>query len=281
MRIYGLDFTSAPKKGKPITVAECDLDGDRLAVVALLRFADLGRFERSLRQDGPWVAGMDFPFSQPRRLVRDLGWPDDWESLVRHVAALEPGSFADLLDLYRKSRPMGDREHKRRTDVRAKSLSPMKLYFVPLARMFYAGAPRLLASGVSVLPCRPNGDPRVVVESYPALVARALVGRRSYKSDQKRKQTAALEAARRELVAALAGDAIERRYGLRVDAGPHLRALVDDASGDLLDAVLAAVQAAWASGRRDEGWGIPDGCDPLEGWIVDPETLSRELEEAP
>ena len=46
-----------------------------------------------------------------------------------------------------------------------------------------------------------------------------------------------------------------------------------DAQGDLVDAVLCAVQAAWAWRRKDDGWGIPQGCDRLEGWIVDPAVL--------
>jgi predicted thioesterase len=44
-----------------------------------------------------------------------------------------------------------------------------------------------------------------------------------------------------------------------------------DPTGDTLDAVLAAVQAAWASTQPD--YGIPSGVDPREGWIVDPGLL--------
>jgi hypothetical protein len=43
-------------------------------------------------------------------------------------------------------------------------------------------------------------------------------------------------------------------------------ALVADASGDALDAVLCLVQAGWASGQA--GYGMPARADPLEGWIV-------------
>ena len=47
--------------------------------------------------------------------------------------------------------------------------------------------------------------------------------------------------------------------------------LVDDASGDSLDAVLCLVQAAWAYARHAQGdarYGLPADLDPLEGWIV-------------
>src|SRR5947208_4359647 len=31
-------------------------------------------FDKWLQTPGPWVAGIDFPFSQPRQLVLDLVW---------------------------------------------------------------------------------------------------------------------------------------------------------------------------------------------------------------
>jgi hypothetical protein len=42
--------------------------------------------------------------------------------------------------------------------------------------------------------------------------------------------------------------------------------LLDDGSGDALDAVLCLIQAAWAAGRPNHG--LPAQVDPLEGWIV-------------
>ena len=47
-------------------------------------------------------------------------------------------------------------------------------------------------------------------------------------------------------------------------------ALVADASGDRLDAVLCLLQAAWGHHQQAQGhpqWGLP-AFDPLEGWIV-------------
>jgi hypothetical protein len=47
-------------------------------------------------------------------------------------------------------------------------------------------------------------------------------------------------------------------------------AVVDDASGDRLDAVLCLLQAAWALNQHQQGhprYGLP-AFDPLEGWIV-------------
>jgi hypothetical protein len=44
---------------------------------------------------------------------------------------------------------------------------------------------------------------------------------------------------------------------------------IADPSGDKLDAVLCAVQTAWACSQAD--YGIPAECLPAEGWIVDPD----------
>ena len=46
------------------------------------------------------------------------------------------------------------------------------------------------------------------------------------------------------------------------------RSCVQDASGDSLDAVLCALQAAWGHARRGRDFGLPTGLDPLEGWIA-------------
>lgn len=149
------------------------------------------------------------------------------------------------------------------------------LYGVPVGRMFFEGAPRLLKSGVQVLPCRMNGNSRVAVEAYPALVARKWIGMRGYKSDAKRKQTTAHHAARQQIVNGLRAEC-QRYYGFRLDLDHALVAeFVDDPSGDKLDAMFCAVQAAWACSQP--GYGVPSDCDPAEGWIVDPDMNSQKV----
>ena len=41
--------------------------------------------------------------------------------------------------------------------------------------------------------------------------------------------------------------------------------------GDALDALLCALQAAWAYTQREQGYEILSTCDALEGCIVDPQ----------
>lgn len=272
MRVYGVDFTSAPGPGRPIAVAECALSGERLAVRDLLRLRSFEQLERGLERPGPWIAGFDFPFGQARTLVRDLEWPEGWEGYVAGVAEVSRQALGDLLDLYKAARTPGDKERYRVTDRAARAQPPTKTRNPPLAFMFQEGAPRLLRSPLHVVPCRPTGDDRVAVEAYPALVVRHLVGpRRSYKGSGR--DTQHRHDARRDVVRTLRSERLRQRYGLDVELGHFLAdGLVRDPRGDLLDAVLAAVQAAWAWQRRDERFGVPEGADRREGWIVDPAT---------
>ncbi len=174
--------------------------------------------------------------------------------------------FRHALTTYRQGRQAGDKEHRRLTDIAAGSISPQKLYGVPVGLMFFEGAPRLVHAGVTI-PRMRSGDPqRIVVEVYPGVLARNMVGRRSYKSDTKKKQTASQREARQDLFQALTADSQAERLGFRVIANPDL---IEDPTGDHLDALLCAVQATWAWQNRAQGYGIPESMDPLEGWIVD------------
>lgn len=271
MRIYGVDFTSAPRPRKPIRCGVCTLDAGLLRLVTVRELADFAAFAAWLRAPGPWLAGFDFPFGQPRKLIDNLGWPPDWAGYVGGLAQTSMAEFAALLAAYRAERPAGDKQHLRVTDALAGARSPMMLYGVPVGRMFLRGAPRLLAAGVSVLPCHPTAATRLAIETYPALAARRWIGRAGYKSDTRRKQTAAHAEARRAIVAGLLSDALPAQYGVTLALTDEQAAqLVADPSGDTLDAVLCAVQAAWAYTQRAAGYGIPPDVDAAEGWIVDP-----------
>src|SRR5919204_5829009 len=254
LRIYGVDFTCAPRRAKPITAAVGLLKDDALRVAEVERLASFGEFEALLARPGPWVGGFDFPFSLPRELVSDLAWPAPWPELVAHCAGFDRGKFRELLDAYRVSRPAGAKYAHRATDYPAGSSSPMKLVNPPVALMFHEGAPRILAAGVHV-PALAAGDVRrVALEAYPGLLVRKQLGiRASYKSDTRREHTAERRAVRRRVVEALAAG---KPLGVRLELPGALgKALVEDGSGDLLDAVICAVQAAWAA--RRPGYGIP------------------------
>jgi len=276
MYIFGIDFTSAPARRKPITGALCILHDDRLTLLECLSLPAFEAFETFLQRPGPWCAAFDFPFGLPRSLLANLGWPQRWEDYMQHVAALGKASFEESIIRYCADQPPGQKHLLRATDALAKSRSPMMLHRVPVGKMFFQGATRLLRSNVSILPCRPNHDSRIALEGYPALVARRWLGSRSYKSDERARQTEEQLAARRVLVQALRSPDLFADYGLHLTLPDMLAgSLIADPMADRLDALLCAIQAAWACTRRANGYGIPHDCDGDEGWIVDPVLFSQ------
>jgi hypothetical protein len=264
-RLLGIDFTSAPSRRKPITVARGTLTGRRLALQRVDELGSFAAFEALLREPGPWLGAFDFPFGLPRELVEALDWPRDWPALIRHYAALPRAAIRDTFAAFCAARPAGRKFAHRACDAPAGSSPSMKWVNPPVAFMLHAGVPRLIDAGVH-LPGLHNGDEsRVALEAYPGLLARELLGTRSYKSDDKARQTPERLIARKDLLEAL--EQGRTRLGLRVAMSHAQRdALAADASGDRLDALLCLVQAAWASGQP--GYGMPDRVDGVEGWIV-------------
>jgi len=273
VRILGVDFTSAPRRTKPITVAVGVLADDVLLVERVDRIGDFEGFERLLRTPGPWVGGFDFPFGLPRELVAALGWPLSWPALVHHYASLERATIAAAFAAFRAARTTGNKYAHRASDAASGAHSSMKLVNPPVAWMLHAGARRLLEAGVH-LPALHDGDrSRVALEAYPGLAMRKIAARAgrerapSYKSDAPSKQTSERRDARAVLLDAL----VRGDYPCGVPTrmrGSLSRAAIDDGSGDTLDAVAAAAQAAWGAQRADSNYGIPAQTDRLEGWIV-------------
>ena len=263
--LIGVDFSSAPTRRKPITLAQGLRQGQVLRLEGLLNFDTLPALGDFLARPEPWLGGFDFPFGLPRELVLALDWPQDWSALMEHYCQLPRDEIRTTFAAFCNSRPVGGKFAHRACDIPAGSSSSMKWVNPPVAFMLHAGVPLLLQAGAE-LPGLQRGDPsRVALEAYPGLLARELLGRRSYKSDDRAKQTPDRLIARKDLI-----DALEQgrsRLGLRLKLSHAQReSLVDDASGDRLDAVLCLLQAAWA--QTKSGYGLPATIDSLEGWIV-------------
>jgi hypothetical protein len=146
----------------------------------------------------------------------------------------------------------------------------MKWVNPPVAYMLHAGMPVLLRVDAHLPGLREGDMSRVALEGYPGLLAREVLGKTSYKSDDKAKQTADRLIARKDLITALEHGHTRLKLRLKLTHAQR-DALVDDASGDALDAVLCLMQAAWAQARHDGGaplYGLPADKDPLEGWII-------------
>ncbi|QDL36683.1 DUF429 domain-containing protein [Rhodoferax sediminis] len=268
--LIGCDFTSRPTRRKPIVLALGSLSGGRIVLSKLERLDSLDAFGLWLCQPHAWIGAFDFPFGLPRALVEQLGWPTQWDACMRHYASLSREAIRATFAAFCDARPAGAKFAHRKTDGPAGSSPSMKWVNPPVAFMLHAGVPRLLGAGAH-LPGLHEGDvARVALEGYPGLLAREVLGRRSYKSDTAAKQTPDRLIARKDLITALEHG--QTRLGLRLKLTHAQRdALADDASGDSLDATLCLLQAAWAQVRHEQGaprYGLPVDLDPLEGWIV-------------
>jgi hypothetical protein len=265
--LVGCDFSSTPTPRKPVVLAIGALEGPRGQLARIEKLPSLAAFADWLRQPQAWIGGFDFPFGLPRALVEHLGWPTAWRECMRHYAGLTRPQIRATFAAYCAARPVGAKFAHRRFDKLAGSSPSMKWVNPPVAYMLHAAVPLLLEAGVDI-PGLHAGDPqRVALEAYPGLLARELIGRRSYKSDEKARQTAERLIAHKDLITAL--EQGRTRLGLRLKLSHAQRdALADDASGDSLDAVLCLVQAAWAARQGAPRYGLPADLDPLEGWIV-------------
>jgi hypothetical protein len=265
--LLGCDFSSSPTNRKPVVLALGRLQAGRVVLDRIEALPTLEGFAHWLAQPREWIGGFDFPFGLPRELVEHLGWPLAWRECIAHYASLTRAQIRETFAAYCDARPAGSKFAHRKFDRLAGSSPSMKWVNPPVAYMLHAAVPLLLDAGVSI-PGLHEGDPkRVALEAYPGLLARELIGHRSYKSDAAAKQTPERLIARKDLVTAL--EQGRTRLGLRLKL-THAQhdALIADGSGDRLDAVLCLVQAAWASLRGAPRYGLPEDLDPLEGWIV-------------
>jgi hypothetical protein len=270
----GCDFSSAPNAKKQIVLALGLSKDGRVQLLKLERLSSLAAFEKWLHDTPNWVGGFDLPFGLPRELVQAMGWPENWRACILHFASLSREQIRAEFAAFCNARPVGGKFAHRATDLLAKSSPSMKWVNPPVAFMLHAGVPILLESGAyfpglqSQRPSQINA--RVALEAYPGMLAREVLGQRSYKADDRARQTPERLIARKDLINAL--EQGNTRLGLRLKVTHAQRdVLADDATGDALDATLCLLQAAWAQARHVQGdvrYGLPPDVDPLEGWII-------------
>ncbi|MDM0000386.1 DUF429 domain-containing protein [Variovorax sp. J22P240] len=272
MLLLGCDFSSAPTAHKPIVIAFGTAESGQVTLSGFECFDSLDAWGRWLAALPEWVGAFDFPFGLPRELVEHLGWPLQWTALIAHYAGLGRAEIRETFAAFCAARPVGGKFAHRATDGPAGSSPSMKWVNPPVAFMLHAGVPRLLDAG-AILPGlhEPAQDgTRIALEGYPGLLARELIGRRSYKSDDPAGQTEGRRQARVDLIKALERGSSRLQLRLVVDKAMRER-LLGDAKGDCIDASLCLLQAAWAASRSSSvghGYGLPAEIDPIEGWIV-------------
>jgi hypothetical protein len=268
----GVDFTSAPSPRKPITVAigtwHPGRPRPRFFLADVRPLETLDEFSAWLRSAESWTGGFDLPFGQPRTLVEHAGWPTSWPALVRDYCGQPRPALRETFRAWCAARPVGDKFAWRAADKPAGSSPAMRWANPPVAWMMHAGIGRMLEAGLA-FPAHRHGaanrrGARVALEAYPGFTARH-VCRRSYKSDLRSAQTAERRGNRRAIVAALVAGTAGLDIVLEIGVAWRRR-LVADGSGDLLDAVIGALQAGHAAALP--GYGLPADLDPLEGWIA-------------
>ncbi len=291
MRILGVDITSTPGPKKPLAAcAATFVEGQRGAGLLQIDSIDAlpcwAALTAAIDNAGPdAVIGLDCPLGQAREFVRAIGWPTEWPALIAHVRAMSADGFVNALRAFCAGRPEGRKFIRRRTDSLAGAAAANNFVRPPVARMFHQAAAHLDFTRFDALAHQRNSGAPRLVEVYPKLAAQAAAPPTDrapplpYK-DGRATQLAARRAARGRILDWLLTDVSAEGpadiYGFRIVLTPRQRkACLHDDQGDLLDSVLAAVQAAWAGARLNNGWGPPTGIDPLEGWIADPSLLTR------
>ena len=271
-RIIGIDFTSAPGKNEPITVAHCLFDEKVLKMRKLSRLTTFKEFEKLLGAEGPWVAGLDFPFSFSREFLFGIGWPQVWSKLAAKLGAMKKYEFENEIKEWRERQPAGRKHLKRKVDKLCSGASPNNIVNPPVGKMLFQGVPRLHQTGLTI-PGLVSGDQkRIALEAYPAPTAEALIETRTYKEGNSDSELDHRVELRRKLLCRLSGDAGRQRYGFVVEAP---ESICIDRKGDDLDALICAVQAAWALVKGYASKDGPVGADTVEGWIAELKAVSH------
>src|SRR5207237_8906057 len=102
-----------------------------------LRLPTCEDFEAFLHTEGPWLAALDFPFGQPRKLITNLGWPETWEGYMHLISSMSKQAFEQTLQNYQENRPHGDKQHLRATVALAEAIRPMMLHLVTVTKNFF------------------------------------------------------------------------------------------------------------------------------------------------
>jgi hypothetical protein len=261
-KIVGVDFTSAPKRDKRITVAVCSLARE-LQVGEILEFSDWPAYELWLGAEDDWVGGFDFPFGLPERFIKQQNWQSSWPKMVTQCVRGGKESFVQLgMRAFMAAKAPEDKH--RRTDLKAGSHSPLKTNTnPPVGRMFYEGAWRLLRHSIRIPQLNETSSGKIALEAYPGYLAKQ-IGFHQYKND-KPSNTKKHRKSRRDILRTLHAGTHPLAIRVRMPNAIRDRALADG-SGDVLDSILCATQAAWAS--KQSNFGMPKDVLPCEGWIV-------------
>ncbi|MCS7072274.1 MAG: DUF429 domain-containing protein [Anaerolinea sp.] len=234
----GVDFSGGIDAGRKIWIAEGRISGGQLHVLNLQRACELpgGAEERGVAitalrdwiaaQPGGTLIGCDFPFSLARSMLRHSTWDA--------FAAAFGGDYPQAEALFEAGRAAGS--PYRQTDREART--PFAPCNLRLYRQTYYGirdllAPIAAAGQARILPFHdPTPELPGLIEVCPASLLKARRWYLSYKGPDR-------QPARAQILDRLidSGVVISDTFSVTV---------LDDAGGDALDSVIAAVCAAHA-----------------------------------
>jgi hypothetical protein len=237
-RVYGVDFSGARDAGRKIWIASGHIEGDGLLIDDCVRGEDLPSSSRDrahclsvlrgfIAGSGEAIFGLDFPFGLPRAVIIDDRWEDFARSFSKRYATAQQFRRACFNAAH-------GRELKRVTDVESKT--PFSPYNLRLYRQTFYGlrdliGPLLADRVVCVLPMqRARSNVPWLIEICPASTLKQLSLYVAYKG-----RTADHRAARSNIVRL-----IQRQTPLKLSA-PVRSVVIDDADGDALDSVIAAL----------------------------------------
>jgi hypothetical protein len=250
-RILGIDFSGAADAGRKIWVAEARLASDRPLALTDIRPAcelesggdapeiAIAALRRHILLEADTVAGCDFPFSIPRDLIEE----ESWEAFI----AAFPERF-DHADAFRDwaFRKAGMKEARRVTDKAVKT--PFNSYNIRIHRQTWWGVKALLhplvTSGMAVVrpyQALPKDGRPIVIEACPASSMKSIGFYPPYKGRSEQHRLA-----RGAVIRRLVDDGYLEKPARSVQ-----RRLLDNAGGDALDAVIAAIATAQADLSHD------------------------------
>lgn len=259
---HGVDFSGAAQAGHNIWIAEATPTDDELHVESCESAADrfgvaerapcLGQLTAFLREAE--TVGLDFPFGVPAT-VHDC---ETWESSVEWVATAATDADEFQATCRSRAREVTDGERadlRRETDGPVGALCP---YGSHVWKQTFFGIRDVLApladtDDVTIRPMQGSGDVSLC-EVYPAAtLAQCDLPAAEYKNGSETARDR-----RRTIV-----DGLETETPLAFSQGVRAE-LIDDAGGDALDAVVAALatyRAQRTGFEPDRPW------DPAEGHI--------------
>ena len=271
--VLGLRWSGIEGAGNQIVAAKIECSGDRARLARLWRpFTEApgrrdipGRFAAWLAEESRWaegrlVVGVDFALSLAETHLRQLGL---LRQALRGPAVLGKnleqrflGEGGDFTEGAQRFRAEVGRDRPRATDCYRAEL------YLPTSARSYRQTFFGLCTLAQVDAAFPPWDPPAagkptIIEVRPAHVARAVCGICAYRDDERAGVSRS---------STRAGILRTLRTAARLEFEMEQAAqIVEDARGEHLEAVLAAVAAAaaWADGFQ----GVPSNVPRSEGWI--------------